>query len=170
MKIWTNILIVVLLIAVGCKAKDPGGDFSRDGVSFSYPSGWSITEQDDMDGIGYYLAVEKSGFDASGLVTLTWVDIVVDRNEYIQTIQEEITDQPFMDNLKFQPEVEGTFGEMPALSSEFTSKTMGIKHDGVIYVFEHEGKTYSVIKQEAREDHQKNKEGFDLIESTFKVK
>jgi hypothetical protein len=47
---------------------------------------------------------------------------------------------------------------------------LGAKHSGVIFVFERGGNTYSIIKQEAIEDISKNEKGFDLIESTFKVK
>ena len=53
MKLYNSItLVVLILIASGCGNQAPGGHFSKDAVSFKYPSGWSITEQDDLDGEG----------------------------------------------------------------------------------------------------------------------
>jgi hypothetical protein len=47
---------------------------------------------------------------------------------------------------------------------------LSVKHRGVINVFLENEKTYSIIKQEALEDISENKEGFDLIESSFNIK
>lgn len=45
-----------------------GGDFSRDGVSLSYPPDWKITEQGEIEGEGYYLCIETTGFRNSGVM------------------------------------------------------------------------------------------------------
>jgi hypothetical protein len=171
MKFWKIILISIsLIIAFSCGSQKPGGSFLRDGVSFTYPSGWSITEQEDLDGAGYYLSIEKAGFDASGLLTLTWINGILDSHEYLEIIQEEYENQRLLNDLEFQSARDNNFNGIQSISCDFKFKTLGLEHRGTIYVFVSGENTYSIIKQEAIEDISKNKEGFDLIESTFKVK
>ena len=170
MKFWKIIIIVFLIVvASSCGTQEPGGNFLRNGVSFTYPSGWSITEQEDLDGEGYYLSVEKAGFDASGLLTLTWINGVLDSREYLKMIQEEYENQKLLNDFEFQSARDNSFNRIQSISCDFKFNTLGVRHSGVIYVFVRGENTYSIIKQEAIEDISKNKKGFDLIEDTFKV-
>jgi hypothetical protein len=170
MKYCKSIIIVFFVVVVSsCGPQGPGGNFLRDGISFTYPSGWSITEQEDLDGAGYYLSVEKTGFDASGLLTLTWINGVLDSRDYLEIIQEEYKNQKLLNNLEFQSARDDSFNGIQSISCDFKFNTLGVEHSGVIYVFVRGENTYSIIKQEAIEDISKNKQGFELIESTFKV-
>jgi len=171
MKFWKSIIIVFLIVvASSCGNQEPGGNFLRNGVSFTYPSGWSITEQEDLDGVGYYLSVEKAGVDESGLLTLTWINGVLDSREYLEMIQEEYENQKLVKKLEFQSARDNSFNGIQSISCDFKFNTLGMRHSGVIYVFVRGENTYSILKQEAIEDIPKNKKGFDLIEDTFKVK
>lgn len=170
MKFWKSIIIVFLIVAAsGCGTQAPGGVFLRDGVSFTYPSGWSITEQEDLDGAGYFLSVEKAGFDASGLVAVTWINGILDPQDYLEIIQEEYKNQKILNGLEFQLARHDSFNGIQSISCDFKFNTLGVKHSGVIYVFVRGKNTYSIIKQEAIEDISKNRNGFELIEGTFKV-
>lgn len=68
------IIVVFLVEIAGCANQKPRENFFKDGVSFTCPSNWSVTEQEDLDGVGYYLSVEKTGLNASGLLTITWIN------------------------------------------------------------------------------------------------
>jgi len=164
-----RINVFLIVVASGCGSKAPGGNFLRDGVPFTYPSGWSITEQEDLDGAGYYLSVEKAGFDASGLITLTWINGVLDSRDYLEIIQEEYKNQKLFNGLEFQSARDDSFNGIQSISCDFKFNIFGVKHRGVIYVFVRGENTYSIIKQEAIEDISNNKNGFELIEGSFKV-
>ncbi|MBN1759587.1 MAG: hypothetical protein JW863_14770 [Chitinispirillaceae bacterium] len=164
-----TIIAAILVSISSCGSKSNGGDFVKDNVSFSYASGWSITEQEDYGESGYYLSVEKKGFDESGLMTVTWINAIRDSMDYLEIIQQEYRKQKLLKNLEFAPIRKSTFNGMPSLSCDFKFKTIGVGHNGTIYVFLKGGKTYSIIRQEALEDVSKNKEGFELLESSFKV-
>ena len=142
----------------------------RDGVSFTYPPGWSITEQADIDGTGYYLSVEKAGFNESGLLTLTWVNGILDSREYLELLQEKYKNQKSLKDLKFQSVRDNNFNGIQSISCDYKFTTLGLEYRGTIYVFVSGENTYSIAKLEAVIDSSKNKKGFDLIESTFKVK
>ena len=48
--------------------------FNKQAVSFTIPEGWTLTEEEDFDGKGYYLSIEKDGELSSGLVTISWLN------------------------------------------------------------------------------------------------
>ncbi len=169
MNLLKSILGVFLILACSCESKSTGGSFSRDGVSFTYPSGWSITEQEDLDGAGYYLSVEKAGFDASGLLTVTWINGILDSHEYLEILQKEYENQKMLNNIEFQLVRNDNFNGIKSISCDFKFNSLGVKYRGVIAIFLNGKNTYSVIKQEAMEDVSKNKKEFEWIESTFKV-
>jgi hypothetical protein len=84
-----NLFIIILLFSIGCVNQNKNKDFSKDAISLRLPLNWNITEQDDLDGDGYYLAIEKKGIDTSGLLTITWINGVLDSHEYLEIIKEE---------------------------------------------------------------------------------
>jgi len=169
MKYLKSIICVFLIIGFSCETQKSGGGFSQDGLSFKYPSGWNITEQENLDGAGYFLSIEKTGFDASGLLTITWINEILDSSEYIELIQEEYENQRLLSDMEFESARNNNFNGIQSISCDFRFKAMGIKHRGIVHVFLKNEKTYSIVKQEALEDISINKQGFDLIESTFKI-
>ena len=171
MNLWKSVVFVLLFAVVSsCGEQEPGGKFRKEGVSFIYPSGWSITKQKEINGSGYLLSIQKAGFQASGLVTLTWVNKVIDERVYVGLLQKEYVNQKVLKNIKFQPTRERSFNGIKSVSCGFNFNVLGVKHRGEIFVFVKGEKTYSIIKQEALKDISTNKEGFERIESTFKVK
>lgn len=119
--------------------------------------------------MGYYLSVEKAGFNTSGLLTLTWINGLIDSNEYLEIIQKEFKNQTVLNDLEFELAQESNFNGMQSISCRFTFNTLSVKHKGTVYVFSKGEKTYSVVKQGALEDASENKKGFNVIESTFKI-
>ena len=169
MKFWKSVIGVFIVIVFSCGTQKTGGNFLKDGVSFKYPSGWSIDEEGDLDGSGYFLSVNKSGYDASGLFTVTWIEGILDSHEYLEIIQENYGDQKVFDDLEFKAASDNDFNGIPTISCDYKFNTIGIKHRGVIHVFSKGERTYSIVEQETIEDISKNKEGFDMMKSTFKV-
>ena len=58
---------------------------------------------------------------------------------------------------------------MNTTSINFTDSLLGLKHEGIIHIFYEKEKTFSIFIQGAIEDKVKNKDGFKLIERSFKV-
>ena len=169
MKVFKGVFIALTILIVSCESKSTGGDFTRDDVSFTYPEGWSITDSDSLDGAGFYLSLEKSGYDASGLLTITWINGMLDADDYLNIIKDEFKSQEVLDGLDFEMAGEGAFNNKKSLSCEFNFETLGLKHRGIVHVFLEGNKTYSIIRQEALEDSVENKQGFDAIETSFKL-
>ena len=62
-----TLLFAILLLAISISAT--AQTFNKQSISFTLPSGWEVTEEEDISkGEGYYLSAEKTGHDASGLI------------------------------------------------------------------------------------------------------
>ena len=142
--------------------------FNKEGVSFNIPKDWSITEEEDWDGEGYYLSVEKDGLDSSGMVTMTWINGEIDLDEWLEETKTDFkTNLGKNSKLKFDKEVSTTYNNIESKSVSYTFSLIGFKHRGNIILFYKNGKSFLMIKQEANEDIKKNKKGFVIIEESF---
>ena len=166
-------LILTCVIFFSCN-ESPETKFEKDGVSFICPQGWAITDQEDFDGEGYYISIEKDGFNSSGLATITWYDNFDNSNfnfeENLRDWEESLKEQWILDasNIIFGDYYDNTFNNSRSMSTNYTMNLLGIPHEGTVYVFHAGNKRISVLLHEAIEDKAKNKKGFELIENSFK--
>src|SRR5690606_10867772 len=86
MKLIFCILSSVLLFA---QSYSQNSEFSYEGVSIKWENDWEMSEQDPMDGDGYYLALEKTGEDESGLVAITWINVDLEESAFLAIFQEQ---------------------------------------------------------------------------------
>jgi hypothetical protein len=170
MKMLQLLLGALTLLLAAC-SPSPEVPFSRDGVSFTCPQGWKITDEEDLDGLGYSLSVEKDGFSSSGLAMINWILVPMDEQTYMETYQDELGANVIYKNanLAFSDTESGTYAKLPTLTSSYTASILGVDHRGTLHIFKRGGKTFTVCLQEAIEDIDKNAPGFEKIESTFIV-
>ena len=141
-------------------------------ISFTCPDGWSITEEDNLDGQGYYFSIEKSGFDSSGVMTLSYFYNDMNSEELLSLYQEDMVDNVIYKNsdLAFEKKIEDENEHYTVLSSRYTFSLVGLDHHGIISTFKYKGKTFGIIKQGAIEDKEENRKGFEAIERSFTIK
>jgi len=166
-----KVFVLLSLAGVVACSSSPGGKFQVGGISFVYQEGWAVTDQEDFDGQGYYVSLEKDGLNSSGLFVLTWLYDSLDQDEWLEEYKEELKNNIIYRNsdLKFTKPVDNEFSGIPSRSVNFSLGLLGVDHEGVIHVFYGPGFTVSVMRQEAIEDKTKNRAGFDAIESSFTV-
>lgn len=167
MGLFKGIICILLIITFSCESN--GGQFSKGGVSFSYAPGWSITDQEEINDGGYYLSIEKDGFEESGLITVTYLEDSLELYSYMQLLQINYQDEMHFEDHKFNTIREGEFNGIDCISSKFTFNALGLEYKGVLYVLVSENKTFSLLFQEAIEDTSINKEGFKTVKSTFRI-
>jgi len=167
-------------LAIGACGESTEGPFeSDDGVRLTCPAGWSITEnkpwsvtENKTNEIGgYYLQLEKDSFNSSGMMTFSWVDQALDRDVFLEGASgpffSELQDRVTLLDIQHGSPYEATFGPYPALKKDYTFAALHMEHRGSIYALNAAGKTFLIIKQEAKEDHLDNRSGFEVIESSF---
>jgi len=165
-----SIIFFLFFILLSCQ-ETPATKFEYDGVSLISPKGWAITDKENLDNEGYYLSIEKDGFDASGLLTISWINFEYDLNEWINIYKDELTNNIIYEhaNLTFEAQKEDSFNNINTISIRFTASILGLKHDGIIHFFFENDKTFAILRQEAFEDKAINENGFKLIEQSFKI-
>ena len=147
----------------------PSTEFNQHGVSFTCPSGWEIDEVSEIEDGCYYICVEKSGFNSSGIVTIVTMGAEIDLEDCLSIFQGEIISQPIYTQLNMGEKVEGNYGQYAALCVHYTANVMSLPHEGRIHIFSANGKVICVNEQEAVEDKSKNAAGFETIRKSLKI-
>ncbi len=173
MKKLKNLLFVFLLSLLmgACQESMPQTDFSDDGVSFTIPKGWEVSDQEIFENDVHYMVIEKGGFTSSGILTISWADDSLDLMEWLDLYESAIMEEDVYkeSDIKFVGPIVMKFNDFSTVSKTYTVTVLNLKHKGVIHVFHANGKTFSLLKQEALEDVDVNRPDFDLIEKTFSV-
>jgi len=162
-------LFAFMALLISCQNSAPTV-FNKNGVSFSYPSDWAISDEEAFDA-GYYVSIDRDGFSSSGLVTLTWVDQILDLNDHLEFYKNEFRENAIYKNsdLTFNEKKETEFNGIPALAVSYTVTILTVKHEGKMYAFNDDNRTYLVVKQGATDDRAQNESGFKSIEETFSL-
>lgn len=165
-----NILFTVLIFIVltGC-VESSETKFEKDGVTFTCPAGWKIVDEEAMDNKGYFISIEKDGFSSSGLFTMTYFYDSLDLPNFIEVYKDGFTEQFIYknSNLSFEAPVRDEFNKYSSISSKYTVSILNVEHQGLIHVLHGNNKTIALIIQEAVEDKDNNRLGFDSIEQSF---
>lgn len=162
--------LIFLVVLISCQ-ESPETKFEKDGIRFVCPTGWKITEEQSIETGGYYLAIEKDGFNSSGILSVSWINTELDFTEWINIYKDELKDNIIYKNadLTFGKTYPAEFNTMRSTAIDFTANIVGLKHEGTILIFYENGKTFAVLKQQAVEDKVKNEKGFEAIEKSFSV-
>jgi hypothetical protein len=166
----TPLLFLFTIIFFSCK-ESPETTFSKEGIFFTCPQGWSVTDEDSLDGLGYNISVEKDGFNSSALFTILRIDGFVVLDDWLNNYRDELNDNIIYRNanLRFGAIRSAEFNGVECKKIDFTASILGLKHSGSICAFHTQSSSMSILKQEADEDHGQNKDGFQLIEDSFKT-
>ncbi len=170
MKTLIGLLIVLFFVTSSCGAPKKNWKHTKDNVSFMVPGDWKISEKDNLDDGGYYLSIEKDGLESSGLYILSWVNRHLDSLYYLGQFQQGFKDRKELENLEFGAVRNTDYNGIPAISSDYSFSMLNEESRGTIYIFSKLNRTYSVTEQGTVEDVSENQTGFELIESTFKIK
>ena len=143
--------------------------FEKSGISFTCPSGWKITDEENLNDAGYYLSCEKEGLNSSGLLTISWVNDSMALTEMLEIHKAEMEKNIVLkhSDLTFGNGEDAKFKDYNSKSVNFSTTLLGLKSEGMIYCFYANGKTITILRQEAIEDKSDNSEGFKIIENSF---
>jgi hypothetical protein len=164
--VWAFLFMALL----GCKQAHKE-IFTKEGVSFTIPEGWVITQSESIhDTLGYFLTCEKKGMNESGMFTLSWINQEVNKEEFLLILKEQLSQNSFYKNTgilfnEIQPIK--NMDHFQVSSTGFVTHLSGLKHSGKIICFNCKGRTLGLIFQTAQEDEEKNKQGFEEIQKSF---
>ncbi|GHA03634.1 hypothetical protein GCM10008090_10970 [Arenicella chitinivorans] len=168
---WYAIAICLALSACGEPIADVDlpRKYHRDGVRFSLPSNWSVTE--DYSDAGFRLILVESPGDAIAKIELYLRDDEFNLQDFVQRSKESFAEQipsgigleisnPLTTVSKSRQSV-----KLNGYQHEFDLEVLGLKvpHWQQFYEIHHAGETAYLVFQVATEDRAKAESGFDLL-------
>lgn len=164
-------ILAATALLFSCKSGSPETQFSKHGISFTCPAGWSVTEEEDLGG-GYYMSIEKEGYNESGLVTITWVDtenVNLSAEEYMAMNVAGLQSNGAVNKMSVSDIPGARYGDYDALGKLYTMSVLTMPHTGEMYVIERDDRVICIVRQSADEDSDKNEKGFTIIEESFTI-
>ena len=142
-------------------------NFKYEGISFQHERSWEIKTDEITKGKTYYIGGEEDK-DRPNIIVIT-----ISKDIYEESPQGHIENY-LKDIENTQPESEiktieiGKFGDYDCILANYSYQVEGIKYYAVIYAFNANDKSISIVKQSGRSAGLRH--DFKLIEETFKVK
>lgn len=78
----TFISILILIIFCACSQEVKEQNYKSKELEIDFPMGWKMTDKEDF-GAAKYFAIEQDGLDASGVVTISFVQSDYDLEDWI---------------------------------------------------------------------------------------
>ena len=172
MKHLFSLFIIVTFFTSAALASQPAGDdiqFLKDGVSFSLPADWEIISDEAVGDDGHYFSAEHNTEDATGVITVTWLNVRVEPDVVIDSHKKnmraaQIYQQPGIEFTAIEPV---TFAGRKAYRSKYATLVNGSKMEGEIICLNCEGKTISFFMQSGLNDQKATQAAFLQMEQTF---
>ena len=163
MKIYAPLLLIAILF-IGCMGEEPQVG-SSSGVTYTCPEGWSIMDEVDYGGVGYYSACEKDGENSTGVFILSWLGIEQEPNKSVDDMKDNLGKGYAEEgiDIEFSETEEAVFKGYDALVSGYALSAEGIRHQGRIIAFNCNEKSVVILSQEAAKDHELYLEDFGGI-------
>ena len=164
-----HLLIFIICSLFGCTRKLPETLFEKDGVSFVSPEGWKIIDKKNMQDSGYHVSCQRKGFGSSGIFMVSWLNGMIELDNYIQLYRKEFEKNVLMKTatVQFEEPVDSVFNGIPCSLATYQAKILGVKSRGEIYSFYCGRRTFMLVFQESVDESKKNKMGFEKIKDSF---
>jgi hypothetical protein len=163
---FTPVFATLALLMTSCW---PGQTYDKNGISFDYPGGWSITDDEFTNNRGY-LSLKKEGSDPAATITFGWMvsDANIGADMMIHNIFKEMQATETFTEFESEPAVDVPYGEYPARAVAYTATIDGVACVGNIWVFSAEGRVVNVALREGAD--KANIAEFKKIKDSFTLK
>jgi hypothetical protein len=163
-----QVIIFLFIVHEGC-AKNKPFLYRRDGISFTLQTDWKVIANDSIGNTAYYFSAEKTADQATGLITVTWINKIEDPDKMIDIHQKSMKEANIYRShgIEFTSIGPENFSGIKAKSCQYSTFVNEKKLDGQIYCFNTEQKTITIFFQTGTKDKRVNEKAFDLFKLTF---
>lgn len=163
------IVIISLTISNIAFAKSKELPYMRNGISFSIAEDWKVIANDSIGDNAFYFSAERTGSNATGLISITWVNKVENSQKTIALYQQSMKSANIYRNpgIEFTSVISDNFAGLKVESCHYSTVVKGQKLEGIIYCFNSAQKTITVFFQTGLNDQKINEKAFELIRLTF---
>ena len=151
------------------KVKKENQHFSRDGVTFSIAADWKVIANDSIGNNAFYFSAERTGENATGIITITWINKTDDPVEIMKINQRTMKASNTYRNpgIEFTATEPDNFADQKVQSCRYLTFVKEQKLEGKIYTFNISAKTISIFLQTGIDDKKENQKAFELLQKTF---
>jgi hypothetical protein len=167
LKVW-RVIIPIVLLFTACSTDSPEV-VVKNGVGFTVPEGWRISNAADHPNHVAGITCEKAGVDESGIAVITIFDqsydpsdVLINTREMMQ--QNKVYNAAGITYGDFKGEV---FQQQQALSMPFYFTDQTSTHNGRVIAFTQCNKSITVLLQQAVADSARNAKGFAAMANAF---
>lgn len=159
----------LLLSAEKISGKDKEFNYLKNGVSFTLPGDWRTISDESLPDKGYYYSAERTGKNATGLVSLVTIHSEENTVKTLLVQQKNMKEEELYkeSGIEFTSIENSRFGSMGAKKVTYESVIKKTKVSGTIYCFNCAEKTYLLFFQTGLNDRKENLKAFRLLELTF---
>ncbi|MHA1748357.1 MAG: hypothetical protein ACTSYF_06895 [Promethearchaeota archaeon] len=140
--------------------------YSYAGISFDYLKKWKIEKKELQEDLVYQINCDKEGLNSSEIISITWLNMVMDTQEMIQNAIEGMKEEAIYKNSQVKSIISKYYKGFNAVSVDFDFVLFGKKYFGRIISFNTKGKTILILKQ--TDKIEKLDTEFKIIENSLK--
>ena len=142
----------------------PPQEFERQGISFTTPNGWKLTDLMEYGPMGGQVTAEKAGLNESAIVVISWFNFDMDTDPTLLGLQEGLSTGVLrLRKASFSEISDYQMGEFSARRITYEGNLLGQKILGELIGFIYNERTITVFRQESAEDISKNKLEFEEL-------
>src|SRR3989338_7798872 len=133
-------------LMIGGDAGTNTSHYTEGDVSFICPKEWAITDKSNYED-GHYVACEKSGSDASGLITIDWFGTERDLSELLELMKADLEEGFGQAGgaVNFSETETASFKGYTALTQNYTLLLQGIEFQGNIMAWDCNGRSFTTL-------------------------
>ena len=160
-----TLFAVVSIMLTACW---PAQTYDKNGISFNYPGGWVITDDEYGNSQGY-LSLTKEGTSPKATVTFGWLESTAEigADMMLNNIFRDMQATEPLADLVSQPAEDTKYGAYPARAVTYTATVNGIPVSGAVWVFRAEDRVVNVAVREGAGNE--NVPAFKKIKDSFKL-
>ncbi len=161
---------IISFFAFSCN-KSPEQVYSNFGLTFTIPANWKIGKELNFEDKSYMIALSERGVSPDGLVTLTRFNTLTDNHAALSKFQKELQGNAIYDhsNLIFEGYEQSVFSKWSTIATSFSFDLLGISFDGIIHVFDVDGHTITIMKQQTSVRQKQNMNAFNTFEQSLQI-
>ncbi len=160
-----TLFAVVSIMLTACW---PAQTYDKNGISFNYPGGWVITDDEYGNSQGY-LSLTKEGTSPKATITFGWLesDSEIGADMMLNNIFQNMKATEPLEDFVSEPAGDAMYGDYPARAVTYTATVSGIPIAGAVWVFKAEGRVVNVAIREGAD--KSNVSAFKKIKDSFKL-
>jgi hypothetical protein len=146
------------------------GIFKKDGVSFTIPDNWKVSNKQKLEGNGYSITLENKKELSVGVIFTSWFEADMELTSFSDLFKEQFKTQEAMEGIEFSENRKSKFSGVESLNNDFKVTVNSMPLKGEFICFKKKGKMFFIMLQTTVAEDKSNNSAIKTFSNSFKVK